>query len=82
MKHKDDFKNNMDIVIFADLKVAADINELANKVTLMLKGHGLDVLINNAGISSKFTKLKLVKEKDLTEHFGVNTIAPILMTKV
>lgn len=59
-----------------------DILNVAKEVTAGLNGQGLDVLINNAGISAKFVRLNLVKEKDLTEHFRINTIAPILLTKV
>ena len=43
---------------------------------------GLNVLFNNAGISNKFTRLPLVKEDQLIESFQVNTVAPILLTKV
>ncbi|XP_033229531.1 C-factor [Belonocnema kinseyi] len=42
---------------------------------------GLNVLINNAGISSKFTRLGMVKEEQLRENFAVNTIAPIMLTQ-
>ena len=43
---------------------------------------GLNVLFNNAGVSPKFTRLNLVKKEQLTETFFVNTVAPILLTKV
>ncbi|CAK9829780.1 csgA [Anthophora retusa] len=42
---------------------------------------GLNVLFNNAGTSTKFTRLKLVKEEQLTETFFVNTVVPIMLTK-
>lgn len=39
-------------------------------------------MFNNAGVSPKFTRLNLVKEEQLTETFFVNTVVPILLTKV
>lgn len=66
----------------AELKSDEDISDLAQTVTNILGTRGLDVLVNNAGISSKFTRLPMVKEKDLTDHFRVNVTAPILLAKV
>lgn len=43
---------------------------------------GLNVLFNNVGISSKFTRLGLVKKQQITDAFFVNTVAPIMLTKV
>lgn len=43
---------------------------------------GLNVLFNNAGTASKFTRLNLVKADQLTDAFATNTIAPIMLTKV
>lgn len=69
-------------MITADLKSDEDLSNLAQTVTNILGTRGLDVLVNNAGISSKFTRLQLVKEKDLNDHFRVNVTAPILLAKV
>lgn len=69
-------------ILTADLNNSEDISNLAKTVTDILGTRGLDVLVNNAGISSKFTRLPMVKEKDLTDHFRVNVIAPILLAKV
>ncbi|XP_015606759.1 uncharacterized protein LOC107273264 isoform X2 [Cephus cinctus] len=61
-----------------------DIDSYKNVVKVVeekLAGRGLNVLVNNAGISSKFARLNYVKEKQLTEAFMTNSVAPILLAK-
>lgn len=48
----------------------------------MVKDDGLNVLLNNAGVTSKFTRLQLVKPEQMIDNFTVNTVAPVLLTKV
>lgn len=55
---------------------------LASQVSNIVKDKGLNVLFNNAGISSKFTRIGLVKSEDLLNHFKINTIGPIMLTQV
>lgn len=43
---------------------------------------GLNVLFNNAGYSPKSTRLGFVKADQLLKTFAVNTVGPILLTKV
>ncbi|XP_075221179.1 SDR family oxidoreductase sniffer [Lycorma delicatula] len=64
-----------------DLKDFNRYELLVKEVSDIVKGSGLNVLINNAGISSKFTRVNLVKAEQMTEHFLVNTTAPLLLTK-
>lgn len=68
--------------MFKDLANTKDYDKIIKVVAEKVGNAGLNVLFNNAGISSKFTRLGLVKEKQLTEAFFVNTVAPILLTKV
>jgi NAD(P)-dependent dehydrogenase (short-subunit alcohol dehydrogenase family) len=56
-------------------------DELANEVEAKTKEAGLNLLINNAGISSKYARLSGVRKEDLVASFETNTIAPILLTK-
>ena len=51
-------------------------------VSVKVGDAGLNVLINNAGISSKFTRLGMVKAEQLRDNFSINTIAPIMLTQV
>lgn len=64
------------------MTIETEIKKIADEVSSTLNGQGLDVLINNAGVSSKFTRLQLVKHSDLINHFEINTISPIMLTKV
>jgi len=41
----------------------------------------LDILINNAGISPKATRINLVKAEQMTETFHTNVVAPLFLTK-
>lgn len=65
-----------------DIKEDSKFDEVAAEVKEATKGKGLNLLINNAGISSKYAKLNMVKKEHLLENFEVNTVAPILLTKV
>lgn len=57
-------------------------NKIVDTVSEKVKDAGLNVLFNNAGISSKFTRLGLLKKQQITDAFLVNTVAPIMLTKV
>ena len=43
---------------------------------------GLNLLINNAGISSKVAKISAVRQQEIMDNMEINCVAPILMTKV
>lgn len=62
-----------------EMKAYNKIFKIVNEVTGDI---GLNVLINNAGTSTKFTRIGLVKQEQLTESFFINTVAPIMLTKV
>lgn len=60
--------------IIADLTKTDNLIQLVNDIPL------LDGLVNNAGIA--LTKLiSFIKEEDLNNMFGVNTFAPVMLTK-
>ncbi|XP_023949739.1 C-factor [Bicyclus anynana] len=54
---------------------------LSSLISKVMGSQGLNLLINNAGVTTKFTKLSLVKTEQLLENLTVNTIAPIMLTK-
>lgn len=72
----------MYIYLFSDLIDHGSFSNLASEVSNIVKDRGLNVLINNAGISSKFTRIGLVKSDDLLNQFKINTIGPIMLTQV
>jgi NAD(P)-dependent dehydrogenase (short-subunit alcohol dehydrogenase family) len=55
---------------------------LTAEIGAIVKEKGLNILFNNAAISPKSTRLPFVKPEQLLETFTVNTLAPILLTKV
>nr|XP_033798319.1 C-factor-like isoform X4 [Geotrypetes seraphini] len=58
----------------------ASVAEAMKEVEKQLKGRGLNVLINNAGIISE-TTLETVDEKDLLNVYSTNVVGPMLVTK-
>lgn len=68
--------------LFPDLTDMDSYNKIVDTVSEKVKDAGLNVLFNNAGISSKFTRLGLMKKQQITDAFLVNTVAPIMLTKV
>ncbi|XP_012256652.1 C-factor [Athalia rosae] len=68
-------------ILQLDLKETKTYKQVVNSVAEKVGDAGLNLLVNNAGIAGKFSRLGLVKEQQLTESFLVNTIAPILLTK-
>ncbi|NP_001155929.1 sniffer isoform 1 [Acyrthosiphon pisum] len=74
-------KNPQLHILEADLIDHGSFFNLASQVSNIVKDKGLNVLINNAGISSKFTRIGLVKSEDLLNHFKINTIGPIMLTQ-
>lgn len=76
------FYNSFFLFFFKDITNTKDYDKLVQIVSEKVGKAGLNVLYNNAGISTKFTRLGLVKEEQLIKQFYVNTIAPIMLTKV
>ncbi|XP_011494986.1 PREDICTED: uncharacterized oxidoreductase C663.09c [Ceratosolen solmsi marchali] len=64
-----------------DLKNVNEYPTIVNKVKSIVGDDGLTVLFNNAGMSTKFTRLPFVKEEQLFESYKINTVAPILLAK-
>lgn len=70
---------NCQITIFKlDLSELASIKNFVNKIKFLC-GEGVDVLINNAGL---FTKNRKVLDGGYEQHFFINCIAPLLLTKL
>uniref|UniRef100_A0A146KPM7 C-factor n=1 Tax=Lygus hesperus TaxID=30085 RepID=A0A146KPM7_LYGHE len=53
----------------------------ATQVGEVLKDGGLDLLINNAGVGSRFHRIGMIKSEELIDTYIVNTVAPIMLTK-
>jgi len=68
-------------VLQLDLKDFNSHDRIAKEVSSIVGDAGLNVLINNAGISTKFTRVNLVKADQMIENLTVNTVAPLMLTK-
>lgn len=57
-------------------------DQMVTEVSKVVGEKGLNLLINNAGVTTKFTKINMVKPEQLLHNLTVNTVAPIILTKV
>uniref|UniRef100_A0A023F2E8 Putative short-chain dehydrogenase n=1 Tax=Triatoma infestans TaxID=30076 RepID=A0A023F2E8_TRIIF len=68
-------------ILQLDVQHFDSFGEFANNVSKIVKDEGLNVLINNAGISHKFLRIGLIKPEPMIEAFTVNCVSPIIMAK-
>lgn len=73
--------NNNVVILNLDVKNTASFGDFSTEVSKVVGNQGLNLLINNAGVTTKFTKLPFVKAEQLLENLTVNTIAPVMLTK-
>lgn len=69
-------------LIIPDIRDLDKYDEVGMVVEASTGGQGLNLLINNAGVSSKVAKLSATRKSELLDNLEVNTIAPIMLTKV
>ncbi|CAG9783425.1 unnamed protein product [Diatraea saccharalis] len=68
-------------IINLDVTDFGSYDDFTSQIAKVTGNDGLNLLINNAGVTTKFTKLNLVKTEQLLDNLTVNTIAPIMLTK-
>lgn len=68
-------------IIQLDVKDFDSYSRIVKEVSDVVKNDGLNVLINNAGVTTKFTRVNLIKTEQLIENFMVNTVSPLMLTK-
>nr|XP_020633721.1 uncharacterized protein LOC110070385 [Pogona vitticeps] len=68
-------------VIPLDVCKPSSITEAAAKITGLLKGAGLNLLINNAGILNINSTLELAAPEDMLEVYKANVIGPMLVSQ-
>lgn len=74
-------KNHNVTILHLDVTNFSGYDNLTAQIKNIVGDQGLNLLINNAGITTKFTKLGLVKTEQLMDNLTVNTVAPIMLTK-
>jgi len=68
-------------VLCLDVTRLSSFPDLADSLRHITEDQGLNILINNAGVSPKATKINLVTEEQMRETFECNVIAPLFLTK-
>lgn len=68
--------------IIADVTNFDEYNNVAIKVKDIVGADGLNLLVNNAGITTKFTRINMVKLEQMMDNYTINTVAPLMLTKV
>ena len=82
MTNSDACKKGLNISFsYADIRDYKKHEDLVDMVDQKTKGKGLNLLINNAGITSKYARITQIKKESLSENYEVNVIAPIMLTK-
>ncbi|KAL7641193.1 UNVERIFIED_CONTAM: hypothetical protein RMT77_008331 [Armadillidium vulgare] len=71
---------NLKILKF-DLWNEDKYEEFATSVTDIVGSDGLNLLVNNAGIAPKSTKINKVTFEQMKDTLFVNTVAPLMLTK-
>jgi len=67
--------------------MALDVNncetfpEVSETVNQLTGERGLNILINNAGVSPKATRINMVTEHQMMDTFKTNVVAPVLLAK-
>ena len=61
-----------------DCQTFPGVSEAVSEIT---GEKGLNILINNAGVSPKSTRINMVTEDQMMETFKTNVVAPVLLTK-
>ncbi|KAL4714119.1 hypothetical protein ACJJTC_008473 [Scirpophaga incertulas] len=68
-------------IISLDVTDWNSLKDVTSQIGNAVGASGLNLLINNAGVTTKFTKLSLVKVEQLLDNLTVNTVAPIMLTQ-
>ena len=68
-------------VLSADVTDEASYPRLLSEVQQVVKGDGLNLLINNAGVVSNQPLHELDSEQ-MRHNFDINCLAPVMLTKV
>lgn len=66
----------------SDVTDESSYSAFVSQVKELVGPQGLNLLINNAGVAPKSTRINMVKWQQMTDTLIVNTVAPLMLTKV
>ena len=69
------------IEIIIDVLDHETFSDVAEEVSSIVGEQGLNLLINNAGISPRSTRINFVTAEAMSETFAVNATSPLMLTK-
>ncbi|KAK9496986.1 hypothetical protein O3M35_012786 [Rhynocoris fuscipes] len=55
--------------------------DFAKNVSNIVQNNGLNLLVNNAGISHKFLRIGSLQAEPMMEEFAINCVAPLMLSK-
>lgn len=67
---------------FLDVTDESSYERIVKEVSDVVQENGLNVLVNNAGANPRSGTLNMVTSDAIIESFKINTLAPIMLTKV
>lgn len=65
-----------------DITDYGSLNRVHEEVSSIVGDHGLNLLVNNAGIGGKFLRIGFLKPEAMINTLNINTVAPVMLTKV
>lgn len=68
-------------LLFKDVLDHGTFKDVAEEVWSIVGDSGLNLLINNAGVSPRSTRIGFVTAEQMAETMAVNTISPLMLTK-
>jgi len=74
-------KNKNVIVTKLDVTALDSFTAVSDTIKRECGSKGLNILINNAGVSPRSTRINLVTPDQMTETFFCNVVAPLMLTK-
>ncbi|KAK4292371.1 hypothetical protein Pmani_034862 [Petrolisthes manimaculis] len=74
--------NNKNVhVMQLDVTDESSYGSFVSRVGELVGPQGLNLLVNNAGVAPKSTRINMVRWQQVTDTLTVNTVAPIMLTK-
>ena len=70
------------IIVSLDVLDEPSYGPLSKVVSQVVEGRGLNLLINNACVAPKSTRINQVQRHHMLDTYLVNTVAPVMLTKV